>query len=121
MAKTPSSLTRELEGQVSLLLRKIDLYQLGEKERKAVINLRQALADARIYARDYELSEMRDEQIDNAKKAKKYLGQARQNILKASEYNVFSAIDVAHLTATIDQIIGDLKWVKHQTWTELLP
>ena len=71
--------------------------------------LMQALGDARIYASDYELSEVREEQLDNAKKAKKYLEQARASILKASETNIFGAVDVAQLSAQIDQIIGDLK------------
>jgi hypothetical protein len=71
--------------------------------------LQQNLVDSRIYARDYELSESREEQVDNAKKAKKWLEQAQKNILTASEFNIFGAIDVAHLSAQIDQIISELK------------
>jgi hypothetical protein len=85
------------------------LDKVNEKARQAVIELRQYLADAKIYAQDYELSEMREEQIDNAKKAKKWLEKARQAILRASEFNVFGPIDVAHLSAQIDQTKADLK------------
>jgi hypothetical protein len=55
------------------------------------------------------LSESREEQLYNAKKAKKWLDQARRNILSASEFNIFGAIDVAHLSAQIDQIISEIK------------
>ena len=92
-----------------MILRRIDQTKLDEKPRGAVAKVHQSLIDAKIYIRDYELSEMRDEQLKNAKTGKKWLEQARQAMLKASEYNVFGAIDVAHLSAQIDQIIGDLK------------
>jgi ribosomal protein L9 len=94
---------------VNMILRKTDWDEVGEKARKAVAELRQNLADAKVYAQDYELSEMRDEQLDNAKKAKEWLEQARQQILRASEFNVFGPIDVAHLTAQIEQVKADLK------------
>lgn len=106
---TPSGLVKQIEGQVERVLRQLDWAQINEKGRKTVIELRQSLADAKTYVQDYELSEMRDEQLDNSKKAKKYLNLARRQILRASEYNVFSAIDVAHLTAQIDQVRADLK------------
>jgi hypothetical protein len=106
---SPLVLIKRLEADINLILREIQLHKLGEKERKALAMLRQALENSKVYIKDYELSEMRDEQLNNAKKAKRYLEQARQSMLKASEYNVFSPIDVAHLSAQIDQIAGDLK------------
>lgn len=90
-------------------MRKTDWLEVNEKGYKAVEELRQNLADGKIYAREYELSQMRDEQIDNARHAHKWLERARQQILRASEFSVFSAIDVAHLTAQIDQTKADLK------------
>jgi hypothetical protein len=106
---TPAGLVKQIDIQVNMILRKIVLDEAGEKARKAVLELRQNLADARIYAHDYELSEMRDEQEDNANKAKKWLELARQHILRASEFDVFGPIDVAHLSAQIDQAKADLK------------
>lgn len=100
---------KRIDNQVSRILRQVDWSEVDQKGRLAVNDLRQSLADAKIYSQDYELSEMRDEQLDNAKKAKKYLGLARRKILRASEFNVFGAIDVAHLTAQIDQAKADLK------------
>lgn len=106
---SPSGWVKQIDGQVSRILRQVNLDKSEEKGRKAVIELRQNLADAKLYAQDYELSEMRQEQLDNAKKAKKWLERARQQILRASEFNVFGPIDVAHLSAQIDQAKADLK------------
>jgi activator of HSP90 ATPase len=106
---SPAGLVKQIDLQVNMILRKTDWDEVGEKARKAVAELRQNLADAKVYAQDYELSEMRDEQLDNAKKAKEWLEQARQQILRASEFNVFGPIDVAHLTAQIEQVKADLK------------
>jgi activator of HSP90 ATPase len=106
---SPAGLVKQIDLQVNMILRKTDWDEVGEKARKAVAELRQNLADAKIYAQDYELSEMRDEQLDNANKAKKWLEQARQQILRASEFDVFGPIDVAHLTAQIEQVKADLK------------
>jgi activator of HSP90 ATPase len=106
---SPGGLVKQVDTQINMILRKTDWDEVGEKARKAVTELRQNLADAKVYAQDYELSEMRDEQLDNAKQAKKWLDQARQQILRASEFDVFGPIDVAHLTAQIEQIKADLK------------
>jgi ribosome-binding factor A len=106
---SPAISVKRIDAQVNMIIRGIDWAKINEKGRRAVIELRQDLSDARVYAQDYELSEMRDEQLANAKKAKKYLARARAAILRASEFDVFGAIDVAHLSAQIDQLIGDLK------------
>ncbi len=102
-------LAKRLEADISLILRKIQLHKLSAKEREALAKLRQALADTKVYVHGYELSETRDEQLWNAKSGKKWLEQARRQILQASESNIFGAIDVAHLSAQIDQIIGSLR------------
>jgi hypothetical protein len=106
---SPSGLVKQIDTQVNMILRKTDWTELSEKGRKAVEELRQDLSDAKTYSTDYELSEMRDEQLDNAKKAKKWLEKSRQAILRASEFNVFGPIDTAHLTAQIEQAQADLK------------
>jgi hypothetical protein len=90
-------------------LRSINLRKLSIKERKILEDLQQNLNDSRIYVTDYELSETREEQAKNAKFAKKWLNQAQKNILSASEFNIFDAIDVAHLSAQIDQVKDGLK------------
>ncbi len=105
----PAQVVKHIDNQVSMILRTINQHELSEKPKKALVKLKQALIDARVYSRDYELSETREEQIDNAKKANKYLEQIRQSILRTSEFNVFGPIDVALITAQIDSAKADLK------------
>jgi hypothetical protein len=102
-------MVKQLDAQINIILRGFDLRKLSTKERNVLVKLQQNLTDMRIYTNDYELSEAREEQLDNAKKARKWLEHARKNILTASESNIFSAIDVAHLSAQIEQIIFELK------------
>jgi hypothetical protein len=108
-ASGPSIKVKRLEQDVRQILRKSNETKLERKYRSILTELRQNLADIRIYTNGYELSEERPEQIENAKAARQWLGEARKNILKASERDIFSAIDVAYLSAQIDQLIGDLK------------
>jgi len=105
----PSIKVKRLEADIRQILRKNDQAKLERKYRNALTDLRQNLVDIRIYTNAYEFSEERQEQLQNAKEAKKWLEQARRNILKASEDNIFSAIEVAHLSAQIEQIVGELK------------
>lgn len=107
--QAPSVAVKELEAQIRRILRPLDLPTLSSKPRAALVDLNQVLSDARIYCTDYELSESREEQLDNARAARRYLNDARKDILTASEHNVFNAVDVAHMTARIDQIIADLQ------------
>jgi hypothetical protein len=106
---SPSKMVKRLDAEVNRVLRKFDLRKFGSKERKYLADLQQNLVDARVYTNDYELSETREEQLKNAKLAKKWLESLRVNILSASESNIFGAIDVAHLTAQIEQISANLK------------
>ena len=106
---SPFILTSQLVTHLRGVLSSIDVYQMPDNERKIVIDLRQQLTEARLDTRDYELSETRDEQLANAKTAKRRLSKVRKDILTASEYNIFSSIDVAHLTANIEQIIERLE------------
>jgi hypothetical protein len=106
---SPSRRVKQLDTQINTILRRFDLRKLTAKERDVLAKLQQNLNDSRIHTTDYELSETRDEQQDNANRAKKWLEQARTNILAASEFNVFGTIDVAHLSAIIDQIISEIK------------
>jgi hypothetical protein len=105
----PSLRAKRLEADVRQILRKTDEGKLELKYRKALAGLRQNFADIKIYTNAYEYSEERSEQLENAKMAKGWLEDASKNILKVSEADIFSAIDVAHLTAVIDQVKADLK------------
>jgi hypothetical protein len=100
---------KRLDGNVRQILRTVELAELSGKGRELIANLQQNLVDARIYTNAYGLSETREEQLSNAKAAKSWLVKARKCILSASEYNIFGAIDVAHLSAQIEGIIERLK------------
>lgn len=73
-------------------------------QQKIVAAIKRELVDCRLDIRDYELSETRAEQLNNAKNAQKRLDDLRKYILSASEYDIFGAVDVAQLTAQLDQI-----------------
>lgn len=107
--ESPSVVVKQVENQVGMILRKVNMRKTADREVKLLASLRQNLTDARIYAHDYELSEMREEQLANAKRAKKCLELVRGQILKASEHDIFGPVDVAHLSAQIDQARADLK------------
>ncbi|HEX5448119.1 MAG TPA: hypothetical protein VFW90_02880 [Candidatus Saccharimonadales bacterium] len=109
MAESLTIRVKRLEAQVSSALRPVDRQALDRRERELLAKLVQSLTDSRIYSQSYELSETRDEQLKNAREAKKWLGRARRDILKASEKDIFGPADVAHLSAQIDQIIGELR------------
>lgn len=106
---SPYLLTKALETQIGGILMPIDVIDLDQVARKLVVGMKRGIIDARLDARDYELSETREEQLKNAKAAKKRLKQLEHDILAASEYNIFSSIDVAQLTANLEQIIERLE------------
>lgn len=97
-----------MEAQIRQTLRKVNTDKLGGRQKAVLANLRQVLGDARLYANAYELSEVRDEQQKNARQARHWLERARRDILEASETDIFSAIDVAHLSAQVDLIIEQM-------------
>ncbi|HVO86303.1 MAG TPA: hypothetical protein VMT23_01035 [Candidatus Binatia bacterium] len=107
--RSPSVAARQLENQINGILRQADVYRLDQKQRTTVTNLSQNLVHIKTYTRDYELAETREDQLRDAKRAKRWLEQAQKNLLAASQFDIFGAVDVAHLSAQIDQIIGDLK------------
>jgi hypothetical protein len=107
--ESPFLLTKSIETTLNGIISPIDIYELDRTPRKIVTDMRRRITDARLDTRDYELSETRDQQLKNASLAKKRLEQVRKDILAASEYNIFSSVDVAQLTATVDHIIERLE------------
>ena len=106
---SPFLMIKALDTQLRGTLSRLDVASLPLSEQKVVRALRNDLTDARLDVRDYELSETREEQLRKAKEAKARLSKVRKEILTASEYNVFSAVDVAQLSAQIEQIIEKLE------------
>ena len=106
---SPSTGVKRLDGDVRQILRAYDINRLPVKQRAQIADLQQDLVDARIYTQAYELSETREEQLTNAEHAKKWLTRSRRCILSLSEQDVFGAVDVAQLTARIEQVIDQIK------------
>lgn len=108
LARQPANHVKKIDTDISLILRTFDQDDLAKKQKELLAALRQDLVDARIYASAYELSETEEEARANAKQARKWLGRARKHILEASEFNAFGPVDVAQLSANIEQIIEEL-------------
>lgn len=106
--KSPFLLVKSFETRVIGALSPIDIYSLARAEQKVIKDLKTEVIDARLDIRDYELSETREEQLRKARESKKRLEHVRKLILAASEYNVFSAVDVAQLSAELEQIMDNI-------------
>ncbi len=106
---SPSYRIKQVDTEISLVLRKVEIHKLSQKNRELLAKLQQELNDARIYSRDYEGADNPEDRMKNAAFARKWLKRAHRDMLSASEHNIFGAVEVAQLSAQIDQIIGGLK------------
>lgn len=107
-SKSPFLLVKSLETRIIGVLSPIDLYSLDKAEQKVIKALKTEIIDVRLDIRDYELSETREEQLRKAKEARERLELIRKLILAASEYNVFSSVDVAQFTAELEQVYENI-------------
>lgn len=82
----------------------IDMDVLNREVRDNVTLIKRLIVDTRLDIRDYELSETREEQLRYAAEGSKRLEELRTSIITASEYNIFSAIDIARIGSLLDQI-----------------
>lgn len=98
-------LARRIEADVVKALADAEMLEPGQDIRRQMRELKRTAGDARLDVRDYEFAETRDEQAKNAKAARERLAAVRDGILAASQHDIFSAVDVARLSATIDQLL----------------
>lgn len=94
--------------EINGLIAALDIDILGKETAKNNVLIRQLVADARLDIRDCEMADSRVEMEKTAKIAIKRLDRLRAAILFGSEHGIFSAIDVAQLSARIDVIVADL-------------
>jgi hypothetical protein len=106
--ESPFILVKRLEADVLRLLGQVDISYLSIEEQHKIARLKNNLIDARLEIQDYELAETREHQLRNAIDAKKYLKKVRV-VVSGNQLNVFGAVDVAHLTAKIEQIADRLR------------
>lgn len=109
MGNSPLNQIKSLETQLRAVVSKLDLVEVSREERSAVTALKNDLTDTRLDIRDYEFSETRVEQQRLGKQARASLDKIRTGILAVSEYNVFSAVDVAQFTAQLEQIVDSIE------------
>src|SRR5690348_16037062 len=96
----------QLQTYIKSLLSAFDIQTLPRDEQRIIAVIKQQTADARLDVRDYEYAETRAEQEVAQKVAKRRLKEVTTAILVASEYNIFSAIQVVELSTKIEQISG---------------
>lgn len=106
--KTPFQRVREVERQLQSVLAQLDIDALPVRQRELAASIKREATDARLDIRDYGMADALQAQQRLAHEANKRLEQLQKHIVLASEYNIFSAIDVAQLSANIQQIIAEL-------------
>ena len=106
---SPFDLAKELARQLGGILSSQDIDSLSREERDIAVSIKQLLDHVRLGTRDYDFADTKYEQEQSAVEAKQYLEQLQLLVLKGSEYNLFGAVDVAHASARIQQIISKLQ------------
>jgi hypothetical protein len=103
---------RQVEFALGSLWGNVELQDLDTPARKALEATRRQVQAAQAVAKDYEFSESEEDtraQLRLLPKAVKSLEQLRGYILKASEYDLLGAVDVAQLSAQLDTLIDRLR------------
>lgn len=104
-----SMLVRRLATDITRALGRVDVAELETNQRHLITALKSHLGDARLDVRDYEFAETRAEQVRHARAGRERLASVRKDILQASEHDLFSAVEVAELTAHLDTIVDSLE------------
>jgi hypothetical protein len=102
---SPQRLLKDVEDIILGEIRSIDVYQVPAAEQRLITRIKNELVDSRLYIRDYESSETRMIQQDIATKLQVVLSHLLKNILRLSEYNILSAVDVAQISAQLSLIM----------------
>jgi len=99
---------KDLEQHIGRIVSNHDIDSLENKQRQLLTDIKRIIVDARLDTRDYEYAETRAEQLKFGKIAVKRFETLRKMLVKASEYNLFSAVDIAQLSAHIEQLISQM-------------
>lgn len=101
-----TEIIQKLNANLNGIVSAIDVDALQRPAQEAVQAIRRLMVDVRLDLRDYELAETRAEQQALAIAAKERLTALHDNVLLASDYGIFSSVDVAQNTAYIHHIIS---------------
>ncbi len=105
---TPYEQTKALETHIGTIIAATDVDSLPNTARELLSHIKRLIVDARLDIRDYDYADTRAEQSQRAKQAQTRLINVQKMILSASEYNIFSAADVAQLSAAAEHITAQL-------------
>jgi hypothetical protein len=103
---------RSIERDLNALWRGHENAELPAAARRSQEALRRHIRLALLAARDYELSAAEQDtraQLRLLPKLTKELEQVRASILKASEFDLVGAVDVAQLTSQLDSLTDQLQ------------
>lgn len=109
MQLSPYDQAKSLELQITAVLSAIDADSAPKEERNLIARLKRQVVDARLDVRDYDYADTRVEQTRHGEQAKKRLEQLEKLVVAASEYNIFSAVDVAQISAHIQTLVAQLQ------------
>ena len=96
-------------GQVGSILNRTDLDLMDRTQLRLSGTIKHLLADTRLDIRDWEMADSRQEMEQSSKQALLHLRQVREVMLQASETNLFSAIDIAEISAQFDLFATELR------------
>jgi hypothetical protein len=102
---SPQRLLKDVEDIIMGEIRPLDIYQIPTTEQRLINRIKNELVDSRLYIRDYESSDTRAAQQVISAKLQPVLNRLIANILKLSEYNILSAVDVAQISAQLSLIM----------------
>lgn len=108
MANQPYVLAKQIEADIRRIIAPTDRSELGSRPKLLLDRIQHDVTDMRLDIRDYEMAETRGVQAKYAREATKRLEALRGYLVEASQYNIFSAIEIAHLSVYVDSIIEQL-------------
>ena len=108
-AESPLRQFVRIEAQVQLLLREVSLQDLSRDALKQLDLIRRGNERTRSLLKEYESQENTATMSRLLQQAVGQLETLKKYILDASEHGVFSAADVAFLTAHLEQLIERLE------------
>ncbi len=98
---------RNIGFSINRLWSNMDVQDFEPAARKSIEAVRRCIQAAQSVAKDYEMTEAEEDtkaQLRLMPKLVKALDQLRASILKASEYDLIGVVDVAQLSAELDDL-----------------
>jgi hypothetical protein len=105
----PIQQLRQIAAQVRSIVHIVDVDASDIELRKTVQSVSRNLEVARKFLQDYEIEDDARKQVRILYVGLERLEMLRKSILDASQHNIFGAVDVALLTAKLDQLIERLR------------